>query len=606
MKKEKPDAEIIRISKLKGAVDKIFTDLKLVHEEMDRYLNEYMGKWWDEKRIKDSDSLVIINMFFSSVMTIAPLLTDNRPIWAVRARKPFMQKQFDLYSLCLEYLWDKLEMDVKTFKQVLTSLVMKFGVWKVSFDPDSEFGGEVRIDVGDPRTYFCAPGYIDNWDAPFQGTRERKPLSWIRQTYPDSKDWVKPDENKESPSFSFDKEDYEVHSDFATVYELWMRDDEVENTEFKDKDGETKKEKKAKFPYGKIIVFTADGILDEKASPYRHNKPPYVLLEDYMIPTKLIGMGEGDQIENLNRSLNRAAQLIDKYIVQYCDKNWMVDSASGIEPDLVKKTLGGGGNVYTYNSTVNPKPISPLEMGNAPPELFNYISMLMKILEEITGVTDVTKGMSNKQERQTAAEISTLIESSYTRTRQRVRNLEASLKRVLYLMVDIMQQYYTDIRDINIKTDENIDYYQVSNQKSFVDQMMQPREPQPDMSQGEDQEMQKEQKDYEKYKEFIKDLGDVDEVYADFDLSVETNSTLPMDKQSLANLFLRLLQMKAIDPEALLTQLQIPRSEEIIKRMEEKAKMAMQAKAGGGPPMPGPPRQMPRGVGEMLRPKEGI
>ena len=606
MKKEKPDAEIIRISKLKGAVDKIFTDLQPVHAEMDRYLKEYMGKWWDEKKMKDGDSLVVINMFFSSVMTIAPLLTDNRPIWAVRARKPFMQKQFDLYSLCLEYLWDKLEMDVKTFKQVLTSLVMKFGVWKISFDPDSEFGGEVRIDVVDPRTYFCAPGYTDNWDAPFQGTRERKPLSWIRQTYPDSKDWVKPDENKESPSFSFDKEDYEVHSDFTTVYELWMRDDEVENTEFKDKDGETKKEKKAKFPYGKIIVFTSDGILDEKASPYRHNKPPYVLLEDYMIPTKLIGMGEGDQIENLNRSLNRAAQLIDKYITQYCDMNWMVDSASGIEPDLVKKTLGGGGNVYTYNSTVNPKPISSLEIGNAPPELFNYISILMKILEEITGVTDVTKGMSNKQERQTAAEISTLIESSYTRTRQRVRNLEASLKRVLYLMVDIMQQYYTDIRDINIKTDENIDYYQVSNQKSFVDQMMQPREPQPDMSQGEDQEMQKEQKDYEKYKEFIKNLGDVDEVYADFDLSVETNSTLPMDKQSLANLFLRLLQMKAIDPEALLTQLQIPRSEEIIKRMEEKAKMAMQAKAGGGPPMPGPPRQMPRGVGEMLRPKEGI
>jgi len=609
MSKKKADEELIRVTKLKGSVDKIFNDMNPMHKEMERYLKEYMGQWWGETESK-SDSKVIINMFFSSVMTIAPLLTDNKPIWAVRARKPFMQKPADMYSICLEYLWDKLEMDNKTFKQVLTSLVMKFGVWKISFDPDVEFGGEVRLDVVDPRTYFCAPGYTDNWDAPFQGTREKKPLSWIRQNYPDSKDWVKPDDSGDAPSFSFDKEDHEVQSDFATVYDLWMRDGETETVELGDEE-EPKKEKKEKYPYGKIVVFTKDGILEEKASPYRHNKPPYVLLEDYMIPTKLFGMGEADQIENLNRSLNRTAQLIDKWITLYADPNWLVASSAGIDVESVKKELPGGGNVWTFNPTATGgnQPIQRLDMGNAPPELFTYISVLMKVLEEITGVTDVTKGMSNKSERQTAAEISTLIESSYTRTRQRVRNLEFSLRRVLYLMVDIMQQYYTETRDINIKRDENIDYYQVSNQKPFVDRMMQPREPQGGLSstgdtQGskqENEDYKKDEEDYQKYKEFIKEFGETDEVYADFDLTIETNSTLPMDKQSLANLFLRLLQMKAIDPEALLRQLDVPRWREITKRMEQKGQEMMKAKAGGGPPMAGPPRPQPKGMGDMLK-----
>ena len=617
----------IRIAKLQGSIDKIFTDMKETHREMERYLREYTGKWWDEKETGDkSDSKVVINMLFSSVMTIAPLLTDNRPIWAVRARKPYMQKIADLYSLCLEYLWDKLEMDNKTFKQVLTSLVMKFGVWKVSFDPDSEFGGEVRLDIVDPRTYFCAPGYIDNWDAPFQGTRERKPLSWIRKNWPDRVEDIKPDDgDKQSPSFSFDKQqDYEVHSDFATVYEVWMRDDEVEKYDLKDKDGnpeldeegKQKKGEREKYPYGKVVVFTKDVILEEKASPYRHNKPPYVLLEDYMIPTKLFGMGEGDQIENLNRSLNRTAQLIDKYIQQYCDPNWTVVSNAGIDVEVVKKTLPGGGNVYEYNPTVSQKPIQRLDMGNAPPELFTYLSVLMKVLEEITGVTDITKGMSQKTERQTAAEISTLIESSYTRTRQRVRNLEFSLKRVLYLMVDIMQQFYTETKDFNIKKDENIDYFQVSNQKPFMDDYMQPPEPsgglgpqgEPQGKREEVEEYEKEKADYDAYKKAIKEFGKTDEVYADFDLTIETNSTLPMDKQSLANLFLRLLQMKAIDPEALLRQLDVPRWREIVTRMERKGKEMMKAKAGGGPPMPGLPRQVPKGVGDMMRPpqKEGL
>jgi len=78
----------------------------------------------------------------------------------------------------------------------------------------------------------------------------------------------------------------------------------------------------------------------------------------------------------------------------------------------------------------------------------------------------------------------------------------------------------------------------------------------------------------------------VDEVYADFDLEVQTNSTLPMDRQSLANLMLRLFELKGVDAEALLEILRIPKGKEIVQRMTQ------QQQAEQTPPQP---PQMPIG-----------
>jgi len=50
-----------------------------------------------------------------------------------------------------------------------------------------------------------------------------------------------------------------------------------------------------------------------------------------------------------------------------------------------------------------------------------------------------------------------------------------------------------------------------------------------------------------------------------------------------------------------LRQLDVPRWREITKRMEQKGQEMMKAKAGGGPPMAGPPRPQPQGVADMLK-----
>jgi hypothetical protein len=55
------------------------------------------------------------------------------------------------------------------------------------------------------------------------------------------------------------------------------------------------------------------------------------------------------------------------------------------------------------------------------------------------------------------------------------------------------------------------------------------------------------------YQEALQVFGGVDEVYMPFDIEIQTNSTLPTDKQSKANLVLRLAQTP-IHPESAVTE----------------------------------------------------
>jgi hypothetical protein len=598
--------------KLKKTVDKIFEDTKEDRDEMNRFMKRFKGQWWDNESLKITDSRISANIFFSTVMTIAPLITDNRPIWSVRARKPYMQEHLEGFSLGLEYLWDKLEMDMVVFKWILDALIMKYGILKCYYNPDSGFYGDVAVEVVDPRNFFCAPGYEDIWDAPMCGVRIKKDLSWVRTNYPKTGKDVKPDD---SGTPIHDDDPKWMHNDkWIDVYEVWLKDDTAEEyytVEALDEKGQPKevdkkeegssKAERAKYPFGRILVFTKDALLDDRPSPYKHGKPPYVAVYDYLVPHNLIGMGEGNQIEELNKSYNRNLQLLDNYTRFRCDPPLFADTNAGVDIEQLKKEIPAGGGVFAYNAMTSAKPLITGDIGNLDQAVLQSMGGISKLIEEISGVTDITKGMTTKSQRQSAMEISTLIESSYTRTRQRVRNFEFSVKRVLYLMIDTMQQFYTESRNFSLQKDNQINYYKVSNSSTQAQAQMSPQIGTGQTSEEDAQIMA----DYEK---FIAEWGNVDEIYAEFDLEVQTNSTLPMDRQSLANLFLRLLEMAGGNPvtgmpmwEAALTALRIPRYKQIIQKMQELFDKQQQPPPGAMPGGPGPAQEGPPNMMELLQ-----
>ena len=163
-----------RIDRLKRSIDNIFEATKETREDMDRHYRHFCGDWWNKEKLKDNESRVFANYLYSTVMTIAPLITDNRPTWYVRAKQPYMQKYIDLFSLGLEYLWDKLSMEQKLLEVNIDALLKKVGILKIYFCTADDTIGELRMEPVDPRTFFIAPGYDDIWDAPMCGEKKKR------------------------------------------------------------------------------------------------------------------------------------------------------------------------------------------------------------------------------------------------------------------------------------------------------------------------------------------------------------------------------------------------------------------------------------------------
>jgi hypothetical protein len=161
-----------------------------------------------------------------------------------------------------------------------------------------------------------------------------------------------------------------------------------------------------------------------------------------------------------------------------------------------------------------------------------------------------------------------------------------------------MQQYYDEPRPIYERMDEGFRYAKLGNSRAMAEEMIAPPET---VVKGRKAERglfkrnQLEPGEWEKYqdfKAFTEAYGESDPVFFPFSIQIDTNSTLPLDKQSLANLAIRLAQMKLLDPQAVLETLQFPKWQEIIERMKQEAGMAP---PGGGVNV-GPNENAPQGT----------
>jgi len=151
-----------------------------------------------------------------------------------------------------------------------------------------------------------------------------------------------------------------------------------------------------------------------------------------------------------------------------------------------------------------------------------------------------------------------------------------------------MQQFYDSARPISYQEDKTRKWDYISNSRNFMTEKMKPGGGTPEQILGIPLDLRVEEdedklKEWEDYKRLVEYMGDSDEIYFPFHVEIQTNSSLPLDKQSLANLSLRLAEIGVIDAQAVLETLRFPGREEIIERLNEIQEQMPQAE-GGGPP----------------------
>jgi hypothetical protein len=187
--------------------------------------------------------------------------------------------------------------------------------------------------------------------------------------------------------------------------------------------------------------------------------------------------------------------------------------------------------------------------------------------------------MAAKRQRQSATEVQVLAESSYTRIRQAIRNLEWSLKRAFYLVISLMQDFYTEPRTVSFSRGSEMGWVDVGNTRGVLTESVTP----PKKENESDKEYHERVRENRDYQQMLEVLGEVDRIYEDFDIEIQTNSTLPTDQQSRANLMLQLAQTQitpqsVVDDKAVLDTLRIPEADEILKRKQAMMKaMAAQS-----------------------------
>ena len=608
-------------TRVKEVVDAIFEATKDERKQMTHNLEQFQGQIWDEEKLETWDSRAVVNWFFSTVENLAPMLSDSKPALSVVPRVPHLERVGWSYTNAMSYLWDAVDMSEKLYRGVLDAMIMKKGIYEIGYDPQKESGGMFTVDVIDPRNYFIAPGYEDNWKAPLQGVREEKPLSWIRANFPKIKK-ITPRRTIEGSVEAQDKikafkygesEDFELTAYFANVYRVWIRDEQTlvdviqkgeKGEELLDEDSNPKTVAKKKYPGGKIMYFTDDEYLGTLACETGHNLPPWVTQDNYINPHNFLGIDENQQLEALNLEYNMQLQALTNHARKNHNPTKIIDLAVFPPDELAEQVLEEGGGVLkidTAGITYAGKPVSVVDYGPIDQSVPTLLKLLPEAMQEVNGVTEISKGTAAKKERQSASEIAILLESSHTRTRQRVRNQDLTIKRIGYMWAREMQSRWTEPRWINWKEDTQVKYDKFGTSRAaMIEQIADPildviKKMEEMQEAGNTDDMKRDYnaeqiEAYENYLGFIEEFKggkELDPVFFNFDIEVATDSSLPVDQQARANLAMKLFQMKAIDQKALLDILNWPERDEVIERREQEKAQAMAAKQGRPPGPPG-------------------
>jgi len=551
-------------------VEQVWEDLraglkrkKTFSKEWNKWYNLYSGKHWDKAR-PEWMSEPVINLTFSTIETILPILTDNRPQIQV---VPFESDDVDIARVLSEIVksaWEFNDMDIKLPKVVKNTLIFGNGFVKVDWDPGARKGmGDIRMTCIDPENIIVDPHGVDDesitWIAHVQNvpkklieanpewaqkadqirggtfdpsyTINRSVSSQGRRQISDAQ--YSDTQGKESWDFFQDQPGTVDQRDMVTLVEMWSKDLET----------------------GKIMktVVANDTLLEDGESPFDHGKFPIVHFVDYALGWEYWSSGEVQQVEKLQLEINKRRGMMIDILKFTAMPMLVVDPTSGVDyenlvsrPGLVIPAIGGGQSVGW------------LHPPRVPGELFAMNDRDKADFDTILGNVDVLQGRKPSGV-EAAAAIEALTEAANTRMRLKVRFLEAALRQMGRLVVSMVQQFYTTKRVIRITgrdgeglLDAALDFIDVNNPESL----------------GPDGEMA------------LENLIPKD---AEFDVRIGAGSTLPVSRQSRFQQALQLFQVGAIDQIELLKHSGWPRFEEVIARMQQ---MAQGAGGPGGGPTP--------------------
>lgn len=565
-------------------------------QDWDKYKDFYNGKQWDTKRAsyKASPNMNIVR---SVVQTELPILTDTDPQFTVSPMEPMDYQFSEVVNKLVDVWWQRRQMRNTLIDSIWDALVVSTGILKTTWNEDIEGVGDVLTKRVDPKNIYVPDGALDfDKECGYVIEEIWMPTNELRMKFPEyakklsgTAGSTETDKALQTRTYSgaitlqsptdrdvgvgFDKESGGISQYKKTrIWECWLDDDTLVEYSYDD-NGEQKQGQKKKYPRGRLITVAPDAklVLQDVENPYIDGRKPYVRVALTTVPGQFWAEGDVGPLLEAQKLLNKTSATIVNWMNVMSNNVWLLDSNSGVSPNQITNQVGLV-LVKNPNSTV-----TRLDAPNCPSDLFEFYNLLMSLIDQQSGIHDVTQG--RKPTGITAAEaINQLQEAAQTRIRIKERMLQTSLVQLGYQVVSRMLQYYTLPRVVKVSgqqewpeffeffTNQDEEGNFVANTRKYL---FQPED-----------------------KEYVPagDWSQTQPSRGEFDITVQAGTALPFAKSQRSSLAFRLFEGQAIDQEALLKAVEFPDYEEIMTRMTQAQPPA--APPGAAPPMapPGAPQ----------------
>ena len=548
---------------------------KLHDKDWPRWYLLYAGRHWDGRQA-DWQATPTINMTFSVIETIVPILTDSRPQIYVLPRKFEHERASMMLQDLMEYLWEANNMDILLPKTCRNTLIFGNGFLKVLYNPSLREGqGDIQIVPVDPANIFISPWARTLEEADYVIHAENLPKSLVERIY-----GVKigkqsgPDEpgltikrhvtSQQSPGMGGGM-DYVRATDGSNTYQMYQSggsDDSSEDDqlvtviEYWERDGAS--------PVTQTVVVN-DEVIVPPHKPFSHSRIPLVHFMDHPSTWSVWAMGEVQQVEKLQIEINRRrGHLLD--ILKYsANPMLIVDPAAGDFENIISR----------------PGLVLPVEGGPAgagwlqPPQIPSALLELNMVdkqdFDNILGNVDVLRGQ-RPAGIEAGVAIDALHEAANVRMRLKARNIENAIKNLGELLCLFVQDFYTTEMIVRVVGDRAMDSGVPLSNDHFL-KLNEVVGVNPESGEN-----------VVNPETVIPPVID-----AQFDVRVGAGSTLPVSRSSQFQKAITLYQMQLVDDMEVLKSSGLPHWDEVLQRsrqywaQKQAEMMAMQAGQAGAP-----------------------
>lgn len=589
-------------------VEKYFAKDKKARKPYDqKWLDNYKmfrGDQWKEKRPSYRHSEVI-NLIFRAIQSEVPILTDGMPKPEYVPTEPNDLEIAQILNDVLTSDWTSGNWLHQQTEIIYDAHFYGAGIGNLEYDPKAaNDAGRIVFASADPfYSYPDASATDVNVKANRFTYAEPLDVEVLKREYPDKAKFIKPDlmdiSRREKANFN-EQAAYKSPSDSRSATEgyagfdldskdealkvtLYIHDSSYCEDEVTEKDPETGEEKtaymqKLKYPNGRKIVVVNGVLCEDGPLPYDDKRFPYLRLVNYILPREFWGMSEVEQLESPQKIFNKLISFSLDVLTLMGNPVWKVGTGSGVDTDNL---FNRPGLIIEADDITQVKREEGVQLQ---PYVLQLIDRMKLWFDDISGSTDSSRGV--RPEGVTAASaIEALQEAAQTRLRQKTRNIDSFMQDFGKMYASRALEKY-DVPRVHRVTglDNSLKYFKFHIEKQAITEEKPVIDPITGMQIGVEQVPTGEYRKVAKVRNFAtgqdgKQYAEMEErefvIQGEFDVRVNTGSSLPFEKSRIEQQTYALFDRQIIDAEEVLKNIKYPNAQAVLQRQLEK-QQAMQ------------------------------